>query len=327
MTKQNYIIIAIVTTMLLLCGGAYSLVWYTLKQRQIQQKIIEIENAPLEEEALQNPAEIQPLDKLFETGVPRFITNAGITEQIPTGNSKVAIILDDLGMHESIWENLESMPTAITYAYLPYGKYTAEQAQLAHKIGHEIIIHLPMEPHLTREGKTIDPGPNALYTDLTHEEITERVDTNLKFLKEISVAVNNHMGSKFSEWLEGLNQVLSIVKEERMFFIDSVTTSKSMATNAAKLVDIPLLRRDIFLDHSQDLVDIEKALTKLEETAKKQGYAIAIGHPHSTTFTALEKWIPTLEQKGITLVPITNLLQDKINLNTEPDTSDYDYKY
>jgi hypothetical protein len=211
---------------------------------------------------------------------------------------------------------------------LPYGKHTNTQAPLARRIGHEIMIHLPMEPHLTSTGKVIDPGPNALYTGLTPEEIIKKTYENIASLKEISVAVNNHMGSKFSEFPEGLTGVLSVIKDERMFFVDSVTTAKSSVPQIAENLDIPLLRRDIFIDHSQKLEDIQAMLLKLEKRAEKQGYAIAIGHPHNTTFEALQMWIPTLAEKNITLVPITNLLQDKIEATTEPvPLSGYDYKY
>lgn len=312
--------------MFLLCGGAYRFVWYTFEKHQEASRVISTETEPpqLEDIILSSPVGFQPMEG--EAGsLPRYVSNAAIIEAVPHGNIKVAIILDDLGMHESIWPTLSELPLAITYAYLPYGKYTSEQASMARKIGHEIMIHLPMEPHTTSEGKTIDPGPDALYTAMQDIEIDQMAHINLDNLKEIAVGVNNHMGSKFTEWQQGLEEVLHIVKSEGMFFLDSVTTAHSAVPTAAESVNIPLLRRDIFLDHSQEIEDIHAMLTKLEERAKKNGHAIAIGHPHGTTLQALKEWIPTLEAKNITLVPITNLLQEKID-EAEPDGG-FGYQY
>jgi polysaccharide deacetylase 2 family uncharacterized protein YibQ len=325
MNKQKYIVIAIVVTMLFLSAGSYGLVWYSFKQKQLKLAQIEAEKVIIEEITLSAPEPINPVDKLLETSVPRFVMNAAVTESIPSNHGKIAIILDDLGLHETIWPQLESLPPAITYSYLPYGKHSVLQANLARKTGHEIMIHLPMEPHPTPGGTVIDPGPDALYTELTTEEIIQRTHKNLDALKEVSVAVNNHMGSKFSEYEEGLTNVLSVVKDEKLFFLDSVTTAHSAIPKAAQNVDIPLLKRDIFIDHSQELEDIQAMLLKLEEVAKKQGSVIAIGHPHGTTLKALEMWIPTLAEKNLSLVPITNLLEDKLNQKPEQDTFYYAY--
>ncbi len=331
MSKQNYIIIAIVLFMLCLFGGAYSLVWYTYNKHKENSITKIIDETSLQEINLVNPSALAKLEPIQEEAVPRYILNAAVSPLLPKNTIKIAIILDDLGMHESIWPELESLPTAITYSYLPYGKYTSIQSKLARKLGHDIMIHLPMEPKIHENGNIIDPGPNALYTNMNWQEIVKLTNINLQELKQISVGVNNHMGSKFSEFKEGLQDVLKIVNNEKMFFLDSVTTNKSVIPQVAKEINIPFLKRDIFIDHSQEIEDIHKMLKKLEERAKKQGYAIAIGHPHKNTFNALNEWITTLKEKNITLVPITNLLNIQ---NTQPPQpmkiapiQGYDYKY
>ena len=64
----------------------------------------------------------------------------------------------------------------------------------------------------------------------------------------------------------------------------------------------------MFLDNDQD---VEYTLTKFEELieiAKKNGSAVAIGHPHPTTIAALEKMVERFEDEGIEVVPLSSLL-------------------
>ena len=73
----------------------------------------------------------------------------------------------------------------------------------------------------------------------------------------------------------------------------------------------PLRGRDVFLDHHDDITSVRKSLNKLEQTARRNGYAIGIGHPKTTTITALKEWLPTLQKRNIKLVKITDLVRTK----------------
>jgi polysaccharide deacetylase 2 family uncharacterized protein YibQ len=239
--------------------------------------------------------------------VPRYVANA-VPSNVPAGTPKIAILIDDMGEIESRSAAALDLPAPMTFAFLPYGNYSVNQAFQARVRGHEVMVHLPMEPHSRNLEEPINPGPNALFTSMDLATVSQTVATNLAELKHFATGVNNHMGSKFTEWPAGLNTVFRQLQAEGLFFLDSVTTANSAVSVAAMGLDLPVLKRDIFLDHYIDTPKIEEALAKLEEHARQHGHAIAIGHPHPQTVAALAAWAPSLTAKGLALVPVSALL-------------------
>lgn len=245
---------------------------------------------------------------------PKYVTNARKLPLLPPNTPKIAIVIDDVGVNSVLSQKAEDdLPPEVTFSYLPYGSATNILAKVGRDKGREVMIHLPMEPMPRPEEPPINPGENALFVDLTEKEIRQRVQTNLQSLKAIAVGVNNHMGSRFTAYQEGLEPALDEINKAGLFFLDSLTTNRSAVKAAARVVapDMPLLERDVFLDHYLTEEALINALVALENTARAQGHAIAIGHPHSRTTQVLEKWIPTLKHKGIALVPISHMLVKK----------------
>ena len=278
-----------------------------------------IPTAEMQKQAARRPQQpsTQPTgdtDKALEVlETPKYVSNAeaGVTtfEKRP----KVAIVIDDVGVHSALSRKADKvLPPEVTFSFLPYGSATMELAKKARKEGREVMIHLPMEPMPRLDEPPIDPGPNALFVELSPEEMRKRTQINLKDLKDMSVGVNNHMGSRFTSDLEGMKVVLPIIEESGLFFMDSLTTPNSAVEEAAKAVtpNMPLLKRDVFLDHYITEDALRAALQRLEKEAQATGKAIAIGHPHSRTLSVLQDWLPTLPYKGIDLVPITHMLAD-----------------
>lgn len=228
------------------------------------------------------------------------------------GKLYIAIVIDDLGVVEDrSLKSIEELPKEVTFAFLPYGESTDTLSKKAYDKGHEIMIHLPMEAKISASGYIADPGEKALYVNMPLEEVERLTSQNLENLSDISVGVNNHMGSRFTEWAEGMQTVMHEVNKGGLMFLDSLTTSKSAAKTSAKnYPQMPFLRRDVFLDHEVETSKIIQALEKTEKVARTQGYAIAIGHPHIETTEVLRRWVRTLEDKNIQLVPITALIKE-----------------
>lgn len=257
------------------------------------------------------PAEQQIVQKedkeKTHTTQPRWQTNAHRID-VPEGHAQIAIVIDDMGVAaDNSQAVIDHLPKEITLAFLPYGEATMAQAKAAFKRGNDIMIHLPMQPHR----KTANPGPHALYADDVTAQLERKIRLNFKDLKNMSVGVNNHMGSKFTESLSGMRTVLEAVDKEHMFFLDSITTGNSATDTARTGLNLPILKRHVFLDHEVTPEFINTALAKAESHAKKHGAAIAIGHPYPATTEAIAAWAPTLAEKNISLVPISNLLQDQ----------------
>ncbi len=219
------------------------------------------------------------------------------------GRPMIAMVIDDVGLNKGRVEALVALPEVITLSFLPYAKNLDESSKKTREQGHEVMLHLPMEPL----GKDADPGPDALLQSLSLEAI--RTGT-LKNLDQFGgyVGVNNHMGSKFTAYEEGMAIVMDVLSEKGLLFLDSRTTPTSKGFKLARERGMPAATRDVFIDNEISETAILKQLKIVEKIALEKGIAIAIGHPHRETIAALKKWMPGAVQKGFQFVPISRAL-------------------
>ncbi len=194
----------------------------------------------------------------------------------------VAIIIDDMGYHKKIGNELLALPMNLTFSFLAAAPFTAELEEKAYQAGRCIFLHLPMEP----KSKEWDAGPGALFLGQSQEEQGQLFQQNLQAVPH-AVGVNNHMGSLYTENREAMDSLMVLLDKEDLLFVDSFTTSASKGLIAAEEAGIPSARRDIFLDnvHAQDKVCAQ--LKQLVSRAEKKGWAIGIGHPNDATLAAL----------------------------------------
>jgi polysaccharide deacetylase 2 family uncharacterized protein YibQ len=213
----------------------------------------------------------------------------------------IAIVIDDSGHNIARTKRLSAFQGGVlTFAFLPYVEALAVQTAIAREAGHEILLHLPMEP-LDPE---IDTGPNVLQIDLSPDALDERLRWNLGRL-EGYVGINNHMGSRFTADLPAMTHLMRTLHDRGLLFLDSRTTAATVGRKTAAVADVPFLHRDIFLDNGSSEDHVIAQLAKTEEVARRQGYAIAIGHPHPWTIAALEAWAVGVRERGFALVPLT----------------------
>jgi polysaccharide deacetylase 2 family uncharacterized protein YibQ len=122
-----------------------------------------------------------------------------------------------------------------------------------------------------------------------------------------AVGVNNHEGSRFTAEEAGLVPVMARLWEKDLFFFDSRTGARSKGEGVAKDMGVMTAGRDIFLDDDRDAVAVQ--LAALVRQAKRNGVAIAIGHPHDKTLTILKAWLA--QDHGVTLVPLDQAMRLK----------------
>ncbi|GAB6137929.1 hypothetical protein JCM15060_11180 [Halanaerobaculum tunisiense] len=221
--------------------------------------------------------------------------------------AKVAIIIDDLGNRAKGTEEIFKLKQKITCAIMPFEKKSTAEAEEAIKRGYDVIIHLPMEAELDRPNWL---GPKPILTDLSDQEIKTRMKEAIADIPQ-AVGFNNHTGGKATANRRVMEQVLQVAKEEGLLAIDSKTTPKSVIQEVAYKLNVPVLERDVFLDHHKDYGYIRKALLRLAGQAIRQGQAIGIGHvgPRGgkVTVLALQNILPRLDQAGIRFVGIDDL--------------------
>ncbi len=221
-----------------------------------------------------------------------------IPRPAPKRLPRVAIIIDDLGYDSRIAEKFLQLDGPVTLSILPFSPFQKKIYRKTKKYRTETMLHLPMEP---MEYPRVDPGPGALLTSMSPDELIAQLIKNLDTLPSAK-GVNNHMGSKMTTMSNQMHQIFSILKKRNLFFIDSRTTAESLSRPSARLLKIPFAQRDIFLDHVQKADFIRKQLKKLVRIAIRHGTAIGIGHPYPITIEVLREELPKLKNK-VELVP------------------------
>jgi len=216
----------------------------------------------------------------------------------------IAIVIDDVGLDIKRSLRAVDLPPAVTLAFLPYSANVAAQAKAAAAKGHELMVHLPMEPL----GMRADPGPNYLGVNHTAEELQKRIAANLDAFSGYA-GVNNHMGSAFTSHAAGMKIFMRALKKRNAFFLDSKTAPESVAESVAQEAGIRTTHRDVFLDHYEDTAHVLASLEQVERVARKYGSAVAIGHPKDVTLAALQQWLPTLAAKGFDLIPMSAMIE------------------
>lgn len=215
---------------------------------------------------------------------------------------KLAVIIDDIGFNRRFSDLIE-INVPITLAVIPFTPYSLEAASKGNLAGMEVMLHFPMEP---KGYPASDPGKGALLISMSREAILGQTIASLNAIPNIK-GVNNHMGSSFTEYSEGMEIVLSEIKKRNLFFVDSKTSMKSTGYSLSKSMDIRTAERNIFLDNVQTEEAITHQLMEAVKVAKHKGQAVAIGHPYPETVNVLKRLAPGLKDKGIDLVFASDL--------------------
>lgn len=219
------------------------------------------------------------------------------------GRGQIALIIDDVGVRRDMIAPLIALPPEVTLSILPYARGPDAIARRARQRGHEVMLHLPMEP----VAHDSNPGPRALLAGMSPRDLRESMVWNLERFDGF-IGVNNHMGSRFTRSEGKMRLLMALLHERDLFFLDSLTTIDSRGRSAARALAVPFLARDIFIDNQREPASIARQLDRVVSLARREGRAIAIGHPYRETVKVLQDWLPGLSAKGVDLVPISRLL-------------------
>lgn len=230
----------------------------------------------------------KPINSLpYEEDAPPQVTRLKpdhIKKKQALHKPQIAIIIDDMGYRYKVGQELIRLDMGLSFAFLPFTTHTQSLMDLAASFNTDILLHLPMEPSSTKW----DPGVGSLYTSMDTATIMKQVEKDLTDVP-LAIGVNNHMGSKFTSHKTAMQAALTVIKNKNLFFLDSVTSSTSIAYATALELGMKTGRRDIFLDNEQNDAKIKMQLEKLVQRARKNGSAIGIGHPYPATLATLKK--------------------------------------
>ena len=219
--------------------------------------------------------------------------------------ARLAIIIDDMGSSMSEARLLAAIKVPLTFAIIPGLHVDKKVADYAGSQHIETMIHIPMQAKGWPARRLESDG---LLVAMETEELQERVTGFVQQFPGV-VGANNHMGSEFTEQDGKMEAVLTILKKNNLFFIDSVTTPESTGLRVAQRLGVRSARRNVFLDNEQEQNYIRGQLKQAVRLARKNGSAIAICHPHPVTIATLAAELPGLAGQGVRLVPASQLVR------------------
>ncbi|SDD25607.1 hypothetical protein SAMN02799630_02888 [Paenibacillus sp. UNCCL117] len=221
---------------------------------------------------------------------------------------RVALVIDDFGNDMLGTEQMMELPVPFAAAVMPFLPTTKRDAEWAHRKGHTVLVHVPMEPNA---GKPEWLGPGAITTKLTDEEVRQRITAAIEDVP-YATGINNHMGSKVTADERIMRIILTVCKEKGLFVLDSRTTDKSVIGKLARELGVPTASNNLFLDDVYTRSHIAKQGVKLQKLANTREATIVIGHvgvPGKHTADVLGSAIPAIRQSGAVFVPIAQMMQ------------------
>jgi polysaccharide deacetylase 2 family uncharacterized protein YibQ len=215
-------------------------------------------------------------------------------------------VIDDAGNNLRELEPFLRFPGPLTIAVLPGLPNSAEAARRIRAAGKEVFLHQPME---AVGGQ--NPGPGAVYTGMSREEVRAVVERNLAELGPVA-GINNHQGSKITGNAEIVETLLALCREHGIFFLDSRTSADTVVPVVAKRMGIMIGERDVFIDNMQDRASMIRYVEDGLRKAEQKGAAVMIGHTWSSELAALlESLYPGLIAQGYSLSTISRLLMGR----------------
>jgi hypothetical protein len=221
------------------------------------------------------------------------------------GPPRIAILIDDLGNDRAAAARIASWPWPVAGAVLPGLPGSGPTARALEDSGKEVLLHLPMEP---QGYPAVRPGPGVVLRAQSDDEIVATLERDLATVPGAS-GINNHMGSAATADPRVMRAVAAVLSRRGLFFVDSRTTTSTVARDAAERARVPSTSRRVFLDDTQTPEAVSRSFDELVRRAKEEGEALAIGHPHPVTMDVLERELRDLPGKGVRLVRVRDLVR------------------
>lgn len=216
------------------------------------------------------------------------------------------IVIDDMGNNLSLGQRAVNLPSPINFAFLPHTPQAKSLANAAHQNGHGILLHAPMANIAHKE-----LGPGGLLPSMEKSEMQAIFKASIQAIPHAQ-GFNNHMGSLLTQDPQAMNWLMEIAQAENLFFIDSLTSAKSVAAQQAEAMGVVNLTRDVFLDNQRSTQAIKQQFQRAIAVAEQKGHAVLIGHPYPETIEFLEQQLPILLPSHIRLRKLDEYLQPRI---------------
>jgi polysaccharide deacetylase 2 family uncharacterized protein YibQ len=231
------------------------------------------------------------------------IASRELTSGAKVDRGRLAIILDDLGTDRAAADAIFTLPYPLTISVLPDRPHSVDIAEQAHRRGYQVMLHLPMESvgNGRPESRELRPGMSAA-------DVTALVNEFLHGVPD-AAGVNNHQGSQSTADAALMDALMPVLRDHKLFYIDSRTTAATVAYDSAQRAGVPSAFRNVpFLDDVAEVPAVRKQLQLALRDAREKGDAVAIAHPHPATLKALSEVLPEAQAQGVRLVFASELV-------------------
>ena len=202
---------------------------------------------------------------------------------------KIAIVLDDCGANMSMARRVLSSGVPITWAIMPYLRYSSDTAEMLHEAQAPFLIHVPMEAEIDIPGKAARNGPYLIGAGMTKDEVREVLVPVLDSL-EGAIGINNHRGSKATSDRSVMDAVMEVIAERNLIFFDSRTSPRSVAYDSALNHGLYAGYNSRFLDNVSDRDKIASQMQGAIKLAQRRGAIAVICHMRPETIAFLENF-------------------------------------
>ena len=225
------------------------------------------------------------------------------SESGKSSNARLAIIIDDLGSDLASAQAVFALGYPLTISILPNHEHSADIAREAHRRGFQVMLHLPMQSVANET-----PEAQELHSGMSPAEVASLME---QFLQNVpgSSGVNNHQGSQATADAALMDELMPVLRDRSLFYVDSRTTAATVAYDTAQDFGVHSAFRNVpFLDDVAEVAAVRKQLELAIRGAREKGEAIAIGHPHAATLQALREVLPRAQEQAVHLVQASELV-------------------
>ncbi|MCM5559787.1 divergent polysaccharide deacetylase family protein [Pleomorphomonas sp. JP5] len=219
---------------------------------------------------------------------------------------KIAIVVGDLGLSQTgTQEAIKILPPEVTLGFAPYGASLDRWTAKARQDGHELLLQVPLEPFDYPDN---DPGENTL---LVGKDARQNIENLHRVMGRLStyVGIVNYMGARFTSEAAALDPVMQEIALRGLLYLDDGSSPRSVAEQSAAKFKTEFAKADLVIDAVPTPTEIAARLAQLEQIARTRGLAVGVASARPATLKALSGWTSGLDERGITLVPITAVTQ------------------
>lgn len=237
------------------------------------------------------------------TSAPAPVSLDADVAALPDGHgARIAIVIDDVGYTDTYLSGYLGLDVPLSFAVIPAAPHAADDDEAIHRAGRDLLVHIPLA---TGPGSTAPDGGLAVGT--SPSAIDRWVAAALRRVPH-AVGANNHLGAYGPTQPSLMRPLLAALQARGLFFLDSVTSGRTVGFAIARQLGMPSRINNVFCDHYETDQDSRQAVLQLARDAAAAGGAIGIGHVfHPYVWHVLASLAPQLRARGYVFAPVSEV--------------------